>query len=65
MRLVNNLCIIMIHNRFTWRDYILACPEDEPATSSSMITEPDDYPEPVDMTLEIPDIQPAWKLGRS
>lgn len=62
MRLVNNLCIIMIHNRFTWRDYVLAVPEEEPAISSSMITERY-YHEPVNMTPEMPDIQPAWKLG--
>ena len=60
MRLVNNLCIIMIHNRFTWRDYVLAGPE----SSSSMTTEPD-YPEPVNMMLKKLDIQQAWMLGRS
>lgn len=58
MRLVNNLCIIMIHNRFTWRDYILAGPE----SSGSMTTEPE-YQEPVNMTPEMQDILPAWKLG--
>jgi len=59
MRLVNNLCIIMIHNRFTWRDYVLASPE------SSMTTEPDHLEEPVNMSPEMPDIQPAWKLGQN